>query len=1461
MRRVNFKFLLLLIVAAAVIGGGLLIVRRLQVSRNAGGKLELARQKLEEGKTAQAMELLAQYVVLRPRDNEAFAEYSKLLLVRATAPDATRNDIARTFNALETAVRRNPNDDDLRRQLAEFQLRIGRSTDAREHLEVLETRRAEGSVAGEEDRGAKRDEIRLLKATSYLGSSEFQEAAAIAAEIIGYDLESRRFRDDVDTADAPSDAYIMLAAILRERMSATTDAQAVLQQLVARRKEDPRAWLALATWHRERRKLDDAAEAVARATALAPDDADCVFAGFELALAQRDWPRARAAAERALELFPGEERGYRGLAAVAMQSGDLARAEQVLLDGVERIPGRASLLLMLTDALLQQNKLTEASQAITRVRELYGSTSAAVGLLEARLLVAERRWSDAKLKLEQIRPLVVGNLDMIRQVDLYLGQCHAQLDEFDAQLEVNRRILTDDPTSLAARAGAAQALVSAGKTEPALAEFEAIAAALPPEQLVEIPQLWYPLLQLRIGKQAALPPAERDWSVVDSLLAALENSPSVARAQLALLRAEALVRRNEAEAARGLLADMTRGSSDPQLWAARITLVLREEGSAAALAMLAELPAEIRDTPQVLAVEAQAVARGPREQARTGLAGIEKRIASLPPIDAAKVLEMLAPLRLAIGDAADAERLLRAAAERQPDDLRPWEALLELAVANRELDKARAAAAELVRIAGSRSARSRVAEASVALLEARERLAEVSGAGGRPPRELPAEVRSLLESARSRLAEAEAERPGWVQIQLLSADIDSLRGDREAAIGRLRRAVASGPVNPTVVRRLVAMLYSANRLEEAQQAMSLLGEDGNVGLERISAEAELRAGKLDEAVALAEQSVAGDTRNVEDLLWLGQLLTRSGKTNRAGEILERAAEVEPDSAEVWLALFTHRMTAGNQPAAERALAKATSLMKEPTRQLTLAQGYEMLGRPADAERLLREAAAGWPDDLEAIRGLAAFEVRKGRLAEARGLLDTILATSGEDTAAYRSWARRVLAELTAERGTYRQLEQALAILRDNRGRDGKASAEDLGLEISLLANRPEPVNWRQAIKRLDELATVQPLTTAQRLLRAQLQEKVGRWSEARDELVAIVAKPETPPAYVAMLVEKLIEHGEVSTARTWLRRLKQSAPESALTVALEAKLALAENDRPKAVEAARQLMPGGLVAADQPAQLAAVAKLMEDLGFAKAADRVLEQYATLAREGVTARVDFLGRQGKSGEALDLLESQWDNLSLERALGLAVQVVRSQVDPDNRREAAARVRLSVDKAKRIDPGSLVLRLLDVELVALEGNEAEAEQAYRGLLGRKDLDASQRAIVANNLAFHLADPMTAAEAQTLIDSAIEELGPLPDLLDTRGLVRLAGGDTAGAVADLREASLQPSAAKYLHLATAELAAGEERSARETLAKARTAGLERAVMSPADAARLRNLDEALAEKPAPAPIKPEPEPAGDE
>jgi predicted Zn-dependent protease len=1439
-QRVNFKFLLILIVVLVALLGGLILLRRFQVSRNAGTKLELAKQKLEDGKAGEALELFGQYVGLRPQDDEAFAEYAKLLVGRAQSPDATRNDFGRAYSAMETAVRRNPNDDDLRRKLAEFQIGVGRASDAQEHLAVLRERQAKLSPEQAAEQADDIKRIELLLAASYVGASDDEEAAAIVSKLVGYNLDTREFDPAFDCSSAEADAFVLLAGILESRYENEEAAKQVLDKLVETHPDETRGWLAMTTWHRSHKELDKAAEAVAKALAIDADDVNAIFADFELALAQRDVDRAEATAAKALDLYPDDERSYRAFAAVSLQQGDLAQAEQTLVDGVGRLPRQRSLLLMLTDVLLQENKLTEAAQSLARIREQYDALSPPVQILEARLLVAEQRWNEAKQLLEEVRPQAMGNPDLVRQVDLYLAQCHAKLNEYDAQLEVNRRVLSDDPTSLAARVGAAQALISAGKVDQALAEFESIAGSLQNPQLARLPQIWYPLLQLRINSQSARPEAERDWSRVDELLDVLQEAGAVNPIQMALLRAESLIRRGEKKAATDLLEEIAATTADPLVWAGLATLELRTTGPDAAQAVLDRMPEATRNSPPVLLVESQLAAGQPPEKALEILDAVEKRGGTLPDEEAAQVFATLAPLRLATGDTAGAERLWRAAAAKKPEDISIRESLLDIAATEGNPDKAREAAAEVIRIAGADSARGRAAQASVRILEARMALAEYEKEHG-PIKEVPPAVRDLLDEARNRLIEAETERPSWNLIQILFAEVEVLRGERDAAIGRLQRAVAGGATNPIVVRRLVALLYQAGRLDEAQKAMAVLGDSGAQGLERISAEVALREGRNDEAARLAEASVSVDTPRPEDLLWLGQLLARAGKKDRANEVLARATELAADNPEVWLALFTHRVS-NSLPDSEEPLMKAASLIPEPKRQLALAQGYEMLGRDREAGDALRAANEAAPDDAEVTRALASFELRKGDRAKAGELLDKILASTDDTSAGAKPWARRAMADLMAREGSYADLQKAIAMLAANRDQQGRQALEDLELEINLLANRPEPVSWRQALTKLEELGVMRSLSTNECLTRAQLREKVGRWDEARNELVALVAKPDTPPAYVAMLTEKLIEHGEASSATTWMRRLERSAPDSPITIALQAKMAMAEGNRQEAGDFARKLMPGAGVPADNPAQLAAVAKLMEDLEFPKAADRVFEQFAAISSDGIVARIEFLGRQGRGSEALDMLDANWDSFPLERAVGIAVQVFRNQTDNASATATADRVGQILAKSRRVDPGSLVLELLDAEFLSLTDRPKEAEAIYQTLLDGKKLGTLQTAIVANNLAFFLAEPATAAKARTLIDSAIKELGPLPDLLDTRGLVRLAEGDPQGAIEDLQDAILVPSSLKYLHLAAAELANGNRAAAGEALEQAREAGIGKIRLVSQDAARLTKLEDAL-------------------
>ncbi len=1457
MKQVNVRLLLLLV--AVVFGGmlGVFLLHRFQVNRNAGSLAKMARLRLAEGKNDEALSLFARYVSFRPEDDKAYGEFARLVLERAESPMANRGDIARAYSVLETAVRKTPDDDELRRRLAAFEMRIGRFVDARQHLQILRERlptdttsstkpAADDAVADGTAAPLDRTEIELMLARAQAGTGNFEEAAAIASGLIGFDLAKKSFDPKKQAAPDSTEAFILLAAILEEKFKDPATANALLEQLVKANATDPKAWLAISSWHRQRGDLAAAKKDVAQAEAIAPKDVNVILAAFDLAMAEKDMARAAETIRRGLEVAPDDERMVRGSAVLAMQEQAPEKAIEILDKALDATPGRPTLLLMLGDAQLQANRLPALDTTIAQLKTAIGNSSPVVGLLEARALVAQGKWLQAKSRLEAVRPLVAGSDELTRQVDLYLGQCYERLGQFDEQLEANRRVLTDDPTSLAARVGAASALLAAGKSDEAIEEFELVARAIPKDRLPGIPQLWSPLLQLRVAAQMKRPVADRDWSAVDELLELLQQSPGISSSQMALLRADILVRKEEAEAAIDLLEDATKADpKDPQLWAALATLRLQGQAPSQARDVIARVPPEIADAPNMLLAAAQIAAREPAEGAVKELADIEGRALKLPADQSARVLSALASLQLGLGRVDEAERLWTTIADKSPDDLRVRIALYELARERGDTAKTKSRADDLSAVAGPTSPQARLAQAGTLVLGVRESQKKKTSAG-EGAIELDANERRDLDEARNLLIEAENDRPGWHQIQQLFAEIDGLRGDMPAAIDHLQRAVRMGPANPAVVRQLVALLYASNRLDEAQQALARLGPDGLEGFERITAEMEMRSGKFDDAVALAERSVSKDSKNPRDLLWLGQLLSRSGKNDRATDVLERAVEAAPEQTETWLTLFSHQLASGSRKPAENTLDRAADRLTEPARQLVLAQGYEMLGRFPDAEREYRDAVKASPGDLTASRSLAAFLVRRGRLNPARDELRGIIDAKADDpnSRGIQRWARRTLAQLTAESGGYRGVEQAVALVERNAGSDGKLSPEDVSLLVSMLAGRPEPASWRRAAKLLETLSASQPLSAAQRLQLAQLRERAGRWEECRNDLVSLVAAPNTPPALYALLVEKLIEHGELSTARTWLTKLRTLAPDAPATLALDAKLAMAENDRPTAVAAARKLMPSGPVPLEQVAQLRDIARLMEDLGFPKAADKILNEYAGRSLDGIVARAEFLGRQKRVGEALDLLETAWNRLPLERVLQAALTVIRGKGDRPTP-EMTSRLDQWFKKALREDPDSVVLSLLQAELREIQGRSDEVESLYRELLTRKDLAPTQTAIVANNLAFHLARPDTAEEAIKLIDSAIAELGPHPDLLDTRGVVRLASGDTRRGIADLEEASLSPSPVKLLHLALAQAEDKQTLAARRSLEQAKKRGLDPLLLSPADRARLERVEAAIGGK----------------
>ena len=226
MKQVNVRLLLILV--AVVVGGiaGVYFLHRFQVDRNAATFVTQARQRIVQGRDLDAINLFARYVNLRPNDNEAYAEFAQIVLKRAESPDATRNDVARAYATLETAVRKNPTNALLRQKLAVFQMRIGRFGDAREHLQVLVGQLAPDSGATDKEENKENNEtddagqlltlsqLDVLLARSWAGTNNFEEASRIASRLIGFDLSTKAFDPKHTFPPDSTEVFIILAAIL-----------------------------------------------------------------------------------------------------------------------------------------------------------------------------------------------------------------------------------------------------------------------------------------------------------------------------------------------------------------------------------------------------------------------------------------------------------------------------------------------------------------------------------------------------------------------------------------------------------------------------------------------------------------------------------------------------------------------------------------------------------------------------------------------------------------------------------------------------------------------------------------------------------------------------------------------------------------------------------------------------------------------------------------------------------------------------------------------------------------------------------------------------------------------------------------------------------------------------------------------------------------------------------------------
>ena len=350
MRRVNVP--LLIAIALLLIGGvaGTYVLHRFQVRRNAEDMARQAKRQIDEGNDDEAIRLLSRYVALRPDDAPRQREYAELLLRQVDAGKATPRLVGATVAALEVAVRKAPDANDLREKLANLLARIGDADSIRsanEHLAMIRERRPDGEANDDTRR------VDLMFAATAAQMGQFDDAEEVLAALTGFDRRTKQFDPAFQPAPGHPESFAALAEILERHRRDPKTAERIIDRMMEIAPDDVSTWKILATWRMGHKQAEAAIEAAEKARALAPDDQDVALLELRLAIVGNRLDRAAEILAGPLGDGTDSADVFAAKAYLARSKGDVDGLISILRDAVAAFPSnpafRADLLLGLSD--------------------------------------------------------------------------------------------------------------------------------------------------------------------------------------------------------------------------------------------------------------------------------------------------------------------------------------------------------------------------------------------------------------------------------------------------------------------------------------------------------------------------------------------------------------------------------------------------------------------------------------------------------------------------------------------------------------------------------------------------------------------------------------------------------------------------------------------------------------------------------------------------------------------------------------------------------------------------------------------------------------------------------------------------------------------------------------------------------------------------------------------------------
>ena len=1165
--------------------------------------------------------------------------------------------------------------------------------------------------------------------------------------------------------------------------------------------------------------LNAAGAELDRALAAAPRDVTVLLTAAEAALQRGDSEQARRYFDR-IPADPEKRRSEREEMSIRLVQGLIELSANQVDDAVAAWQRGliasggtdVDLTWRMAYVLLSMGRIDEAEPLLEQHRRLTGGSEPTGDhmFLEGVKLLRTNHPQQAQAALLKALPRIGPGLSS--KVRYTLGQCYEALRDETSALQQYALAAKEEPKWSAPRLAHARLLGVRRPLDAAIALNQSL------NDMPKDPVVQATIARAELQRQVARPPAGRDWSEFDKLVAQLKaTSPS--STTLALLQAErAAASGNPTEAAALLEQAVRRDKREADLWVAWAAALIRLNRTEDAVRVLEQgsAPDAAGDSATLRVARARLLtALGHGKQARDALiVGWERLRADEQPL----IWAELGNTHQQRHEVDEARKAYNKWAELLPEDPQPRLVLHEMALTEGRTDEAHKQLAALDRLGNKMF--HMVASVQELLRETPEGFAEAA----KDRTERYAKAEALIDKL-------EADYPQERYAYVLRGLLYERRGDVDRAIAAYERSLDHNG-GQAAATRLVALYTKLGRFNDLETLRRRQGESADA-MTKLTAVEALRLGNREMAEKMAQQLVDGQPDSLDARLWQARVLNTLGKPEDAERVLRDLVARHADEPGPWLALLFFQISR-NMPreTTDKTIDQIRlKVKKTDLPEFLLAQCYRASGDFAKAEPAYKAALAKWPDDPRVVRGAYAFYEATDRADAAEATLRDYLKRNPEQRWAIRDLAALISARPKDPQAAKAAWEQAWDMVKDApRGGD---MPEDRLTRALILARSPDRARQDEAIKILEklmeDLPADRPVAVTSRNFLVRLYQDRGEKDKAL-EVSALNATDMGNPMSVAVYTLNLIDRGRLDKAEAQIARLAAIAPNDLMTIKLRALLLQARNRTPEAIALLERLIteregdPEGEGIARSVLELLGGADGKVLIDAPEAAERIARHVAERWPASGWMLGRILARKGRVDEAIDLCGLAVKNSTPgSRDAAEAGRVAMALAATPGASEAViTRVDALLDEVRKRDPNNADLLLMTALLRHSQGRFEEELKLYN------DVEATRptNPVFLNNKAWTLSESLgKPQQAIEVIDALIGRLGDNdPQILDTRGVILTRLNRLPEAVKDLeRVVKAQPDNPVYaFHLARAYDRMGDAANFRKAMDAARNGRL---------------------------------------